>query len=249
MQIKPSSGGQGIIDHAYWRVGANTTKYPTNDAIRAANIWYRQIWGWIWESAGNWTPDDINATTLPVMTTTLVDGQRDYSFPVEAGTEYGEIERVEVLDSDGNYYPLSKVEKNKIPLAISEYRKTKGKPVEYYLEANSISTLPAADTTMVTAAAGLKIYLSRDIDEFTTADTTQEPGFHRNWHVGVGLGIALEYAARFLPELVIQLETELGVNPRIQIPHGLKREIQAYYRRRNYKDNRVTRRVLRESYS
>lgn len=248
MQYNPSSGSQGIVHHAYWLVGANSTKYLIADTTRAANIWYRRILGWIWEAVGGWKFDDANATTRPALTTTLVASQEDYTLPTAAGSSYGEIERVEVLDNAGNYKVLSRIDKKNIVTAVDEYLETDGMPKEYYIEGDSLILKPAPAAADVTTAAGLKIYPSRDIDEFTVSDTTQEPGFNRNWHVGIAIGAALEYAKRFVPERVPQLESDLGVNPRIQIPHGLKGDIQKYYRRRNETDRRQARRVLRESY-
>ena len=78
---------------------------------------------------------------------------------------------------------------------MNEYMKTKGIPTEYFLEGCSIRLKPAPDTSMVTATKGLRIWMSRDVTEFTTSDTTKTPPFPTPFHQLVSDSIAFEYAA------------------------------------------------------
>lgn len=50
--------------------------------------------------------------------------------------------------------------------------------------------IPATNVT-----AGAKAWVSREIDEFTSADTTQEPGFDEPWHQMIPLKASFEYAS------------------------------------------------------
>ena len=43
---------------------------------------------------------------------------------------------------------------------------------------------------------GLKIWFMREVDEFTTADTTQEPGFDEPFHRMLSLGASYDYALK-----------------------------------------------------
>ena len=177
-------------------------------------------------------------------TTTLVDNQRDYGFPTAAGSSFGEIERVEILDNSSNYYRIMRIELSDLGVnSVSEFEETKGKPRFYYLQSNSIILLPAPNTTTdTTAAAGLKLYLSRDIDEFVSTDTTQEPGFNRNWHVALAYGGALDYLMANNPEETAKITMLRGETERIQL------EISDYYSRRNERDEYQARRVRKQQY-
>ena len=151
---------------------------------------------------------------------------------------------MEVKDNAGNFYRLRRIEKDDIGInAISEFEETKGRPAYYYLEANSLFLLPAPNTSLdTTASAGLKIYLSRDIDEFTAADTTQEPGFNRNWHPALAYGAALDYVIAKFPDEKSKADNLRAETERIRL------EIQDYYSRRADRDEFETRRVRKQSY-
>jgi len=140
---------------------------------RLINVWYRRVNSWIWESTGTWEYDDSNYTDLPVATGTLVAAQQDYEIPTTAQ----KIDRVEILDSSGNYQVLEQIDKSQIKsIAMSEYMETDGMPVKYDLVGCSILLYPAPAAANVTTAAGIKVYFSRDIRDFAckygTADAT-----------------------------------------------------------------------------
>jgi len=52
---------------------------------------------------------------------------------------------------------------------------------------------PKPGTGFITTTSGLKVYVARDIDEFTSTDTTQEPGFVDNFHRILSLGGAFDF--------------------------------------------------------
>lgn len=244
MDFSDTTNLDGLVEQIDFFANSNSTKYPLKDKARNVNVWYRRIVGLIWKSQGNWTFDDVNNTTLPVATTTLVDNQRDYGLPTAAGSSYGEIERVEILDNGSNYYRLQRIELADIGVnSISEFEETKGKPRYYYLQSNSIILLPAPNTSLdTTAAAGLKIYLTRDIDEFVSTDTTQEPGFNRNWHIVLAHGGALDYIIAKTPEETNKIKWLQGEIEKVKL------EIADYYVRRNDRDDFQARRVRKQNY-
>ena len=63
----------------------------------------------------------------------------------------------------------------------------------------------------------MKIYCQREVDYFTTSDTTQEPGFPSMFHRILSMGAALDYClqnemttrAKMLQGLIDKMEEEL----------------------------------------
>jgi len=191
MQFNPSSGEQGIVNDVYFTTGTDSTSFPIAAITRIINKINHKLGLLAWRSDRSWKVDDSNKTDLAIATATLVDDQEDYAIP----TTTFDIKRVEVLDSSGNYNKLTYRTRESIGCAMDEYMETKGMPTEYFLEGCSIRLKPAPDTSMVTAAAGLKIYVARDVTEFTVADTTKTPGFPTPFHQLFSHEISLEYAA------------------------------------------------------
>lgn len=190
----------------------DTTRYPLNDWVRSVNNWYRRVDSWIWNVVGEWEYDDSNYTTLPCATTTVVDEQQDYQLPSTAK----KIDRVEMKDINGNYYKLKPFNKEMTETALSEFYETPGKPVYYDLIGRSILLYPKPDTDQIDESAGIKVYFSRDIEEFTTSDTTATPGFDENFHEILSIGAAMDYAnvidqsrLNVLNKNLIELKNEL----------------------------------------
>lgn len=216
--------------------GSNTTTFPVDpDYTRSVNEWVRKVVLKIWRNAADWSFDDANlgasatdgiwtyaATAgLPTATATLVDTQQEYAIPTTALA----IEAVEVLSSDGTYKRLRSLDKSQITGSITEHFKQDGLPGWYDLEGAVIRLYPAPAAASVTLAAGLKIFVSRDIDEFTPADTTQEPPFREEFHRIVSYGCALDYATRKnMVEKIDVCTVRIG---------EMMQELEEYYSRRN----------------
>lgn len=168
---------------------SDTSQYPIVQFIRNANQWYRKASSWIKASSGTWEYDDSNWTDLPEGTTTLVAGQQDYSLD----TTIQEIERVEVLDVDGNYQKLKQLDQSQISGAMDEFMETDGMPSYYDVRGFSLFLYPAPAAASVTTALGLKVYFSRDIKEFGITSTSTEPGINADFHRIISLGSAYDY--------------------------------------------------------
>jgi len=199
MQLSVSSGSDGILQRATFLTFGDSSShiitYPLADMVASANRWVHKVATWIWAASGTWEFDDSNQSTLPVAYATMVDGQEDYSLPATTL----QIKEVEILSSDGvSWSKLRQVDKSEITEAWSEFERTKGFPYCYDIDGFSLILKPAPDETMVTVANGLRIYLAREIVEFstpatyTTADTTQ-PGFDELFHDIICQGIAHDY--------------------------------------------------------
>ena len=194
MKIRTSSNtDQSLYHDCLFLLGlgvTDTTTYPTNDFIRSANEWNRKAVTWIWQSQADWEYDDSNYTDLPTATTTLVAAQQDYALPSTAF----EIDRVEVLDADGDYCLIAPLDKTWIKdEALSEFESTDGMPKWYDLRYNSIFLYPAPASADVTTAAGLKIYFRRGIDAFSITATATTPGFQENFHRICSVGPAMDF--------------------------------------------------------
>lgn len=158
---------------------------------RLMNDRYGVIANKIWKSAGDWQFDDSNQTTLPIATTDLVADQQDYGLPSTAQ----KLERVEVKDQDGNYRVVKSFDESNIKdTAMTEWFETSGMPVYYDIKGRSLLLYPKPGTGYVTLTAGLKIYVARDIVQFNSTATSQEPGFATNFHRLLPLGACIDYA-------------------------------------------------------
>lgn len=168
-----------------------------------------------------WKFDDTNYTDLPIATTDLVAAQSGYALPTYAIDVLG----VEVMNASGNYKKLAEINKQNIDVALDEYYKTDAMPVEFYREGESIFLKPAPAVGSVTLTDGLLIHLDRDIDAFTTSDTTQAPGFNTMFHRVLSLGSAYDYArSKNMADKINSIKPDLDL---------LLAEMEDYYTKRS----------------
>ncbi len=172
----------------------NTTSFASADRLIAVNNAYERVVSLILQADGRWQYDDSNRSDFPCATTTLVSGQKDYSFDVSLLR----ILKVEVMDKNGKYYPLTPIDQDDISgIAVSEYQSTSGTPYEYDVQGGSIVLYPAPDNGVsVTLAAGLKVYFQRSAALFTSAEVstgTKVPGFNSLYHDLIPYIVAQEY--------------------------------------------------------
>ena len=214
-----SGAAAGLIQDCENLLGMAATEISSDTALmkrftKDINVYYRRVNSWIWDATGTWEYDDSNWTDLPISTTTIVDEQQDYEIPSTAQ----KVDKAEVLDINSNYQLLKPFDKSQIKnSSMSEFLETPGMPVYYDMVGNSIFLYPKPSTTYVTATKGLKIYYSRDIDEFAYTDTTTAPGFVVNFHRLLSLGASYDYCisyeigtkANFLKGQINELVEEL----------------------------------------
>lgn len=78
-------------------------------------------------------------------------------------------------------------------VSMSSFTSSSGFP-NYYDPIGAYLYLdPAPLTGIVTLTAGLRVWVAREIDAFTAADTTQEPGFAEPYHRILSLGGSYDY--------------------------------------------------------
>lgn len=180
----------GLYQDAQFRVGADSNSFQIADFTRSCNRWYYRAVLAAWQASSDWEFDDSNQTGFPISTATMVDSQADYAIPSNAL----KIHRVEVKDASGIWHLLQPIDETQVPIALDEYYKTDGIPLKYRVTRRSLILYPAPATASVTLASGLKLYFLREVDEFTTTDTTQEPGIEEPYHHVLSVGAAADFA-------------------------------------------------------
>ena len=171
MKFSNPIGKTGLVEDIDFLCHTDRTSYSYIDKARNMNTWYRKVVSWIREAPSDWQYDDSNLTTLPVYTADLVVNQQDYELDSVAQA----IERVEVLDADGNYQKLIPMDEPDIRNeAMSEFNETPGMPIYYDLKGRSVILYPKPGAGYVTTTAGLKIYVKRDVDSFVAKEGTAD---------------------------------------------------------------------------
>jgi len=187
---------------------ADSTSYPDAVLLRRVNQKYEEIVGKLIQTDGTWDFDDSNYTDLPIGTTTLVNGQQDYSFDVR----FLNVIAVEVKDANGEWHKLSPIDKQTHEGSISQYQTTAGMPVEYDKVGESIFLYPAPATGSVTLAAGLKIHYQRTASIFTSAEVTtgtKTPGFASPWHMILAYSAAIPFCMTYKKDRVVMYQNKV----------------------------------------
>lgn len=148
------------------------------------------------EMQAGWNWDDSNYTDFPRAVGNLVAGQGDYTLPIASGgadqETFLQLEDIGILDSNGDEYTLTPTIDQDAEL--NRLYETSGKPRLYKLNGKSIKMWPAPSSTDTTLSSGLIVYYQRTQDEFTTSDTTQQPGFATPFHRLLSIIACIDYA-------------------------------------------------------
>ncbi len=169
--------------------GSTSGTYADIDKVRNVNIAYQDVARLIWESAAGWQFDDSNATTLPLVKTTMVHGQQDYTLPSTSQR----VEEVIVKDSGGNWTKLKPFDIHDKTVALPEYYEGTGTPLYYDLVGRSIMLYPTPSSAYATLASGLGVYINRDVTEFGVSATSTVPGFATPFHRILSYAAAIDF--------------------------------------------------------
>lgn len=132
----------------------------------------------IMKTDGTWRYEDPNQTDLPIAKTNLSEGENNY----ELDNSHLTIIGVEVLDKEGNYYPLRQIDYTDIRKSgqsDTEFFTENGKPMYYDPEGSILKIYPAPSSTDTTLTNGLRVHFQREPDYFVYTDTTKEIGIPR----------------------------------------------------------------------
>lgn len=106
------------------------------------------------------------------------------------------------------------------------------------MRGDSVYLYPAPATGSVTMTAGGRMFFSREVDAFTSADTTQEPGFAEPYHRIVSLGMSFDW-------LMVNGPREKATDARTEIEQ-LRSELREFYGSKN-QESRVGFRPARDT--
>ncbi len=170
---------------------ASGSAFPLEERTISINDAYRAVDDEIWEATSDWEFDDSNYDTLPIAVTDLVAGQDNYQLPSNAR----KIMNAAVMDKDGTYRQLKIIDQSQMGRTDYEeyYGRSTGLPLKADLLGDAIVLRPAPSADAVTLSNGLKLMVSRDIEEFETTDTTKEPGFSKHYHRLLSLMPSYQY--------------------------------------------------------
>lgn len=180
-----------LIDDA---CGSNTTSYPLAKKARDANLALDDALAIIFSIGGTWQFDDGDHTADPIITTNLVDGQRDYHFTTdEQSNIILDILKVQVKNSaTGVFKDLEIVDMARnAPDTMLDGDNTEGVPTKYAIVGNGIflDYIPSYNST-----GGLKIIINREASYFSSTDTTKVSGLDGLCHDFLYLKPSYEYA-------------------------------------------------------
>lgn len=183
-----------IVTSIYRRTKTNANSYSASDMLIDINNAYNHVGSLILVNDRKWQFDDFNNSDLPIATTAIVSAQQDYSL----ASSHLTIDRVEIMDSTGNWTELTQIDQQALKrgrkIALEQYKKTPGLPTEYDLVGNSVFLYPIPNYSQ---AASLKVYFTRGMNLFTSADViagTKSPGFNNLFHDLIPLWVAYNYA-------------------------------------------------------
>jgi hypothetical protein len=183
----------GILQQVRKLMRVDTNQWPTANVVASVNNWHDYVTGYAIGADNRFDWDDTNHSKLPIGTTNLVANQSDYSFLTdEQGNSIITLTRIDILDTDGLYRPLTLIHKDDIPLAIDEYKKTAALPQEYIKLGDNIIRLKPKP--LVSVPAGLQFHFQRTGSYFVAADTTKSPGVSPLLHRGYVIAAAYDGA-------------------------------------------------------
>lgn len=198
MKFNDVSGLNGLVQSCEFWTGKGNAQISGDSTslaefTRLINVNYHKVVTMILSSMDEWDFDDSNIGDAGfIKTYNLVSGTQTVTLP--ASDKILKIKRAEITYDGTTWYRLS-------PLDVNEYGDTSdaatvannfSKSSPYYdVHGNYVYLYPIPDANVT---GGLKLWVAREIDEFTTADTTQEPGIDEPFHEMIAVGASLDYA-------------------------------------------------------
>ena len=195
MQFNSHATNQDIVSDTHFEASSNSNSYPIADITRNSNTALDTAVSLILFADEKWDFDSSNSTDFPIGTTNLLSGQNDYEFD----DDFLVIKSIEIQDSAGNWKKLKPIDNLTLDEqeSMSTLTENTGTPEYYDKVGNSFFLIPTPNYNrrlVEEGEAGIKVYFQRNIDYFTTTDTTKEPGFAKHLHKYIPLYNAYVYA-------------------------------------------------------
>jgi len=191
MQINPGNSA-GILDDIDFICDTDSTSYPTADKVRNLNRHYYKGVSDVLRTQGRQQfHDSINLNVLPEKVFTLVDGQRQYALPADLLKLWA----IEIKDASGNSFRLKEIDLNDpvMQRTITDLMETSGIPRYYDIKGEDMYLYPAPASGQVTLTDGGRVFYTPEIDQFTTADTTQEPALAEPFGRILSIGASIDW--------------------------------------------------------
>lgn len=169
-----------------------TTALSATDGLVALNNAVYEVETELLLSQGIWKYDDANNSNFPILTTSLVANQQDYSLP----TETLKIDRIEISYDGTNWYrgtPTNITEHSKALTTTEINNAFDEEEPQYSILGRSLKLYPIP-TSAVTG--GLKLYGQRVHSAYTSSNYsagTITLGFDVNFHDTVAKRMAIDY--------------------------------------------------------
>ena len=184
-----------LVSHARFLTGGITTSdWSAAEITVSLNNWYHKVVSIILDSQDDWDFDDpnhANASNFPKAFNLTANTQL-VSLDVLTN-KILKVSRVDVSYDGTNWYKAEPIDQGEIGTAIDSTTVNNNfsttKPY-YDLQGTYIYLYPIP-TASVTS--GLRVFYTREVDEFTTSDTTQEPGFDEPFHAMLSIGAAVDW--------------------------------------------------------
>lgn len=204
-------------------IRGNTSKYSLADRTIDINAALDKVWSLAIKASNKWQLDDSNQTDLPIITTSLVSGQRDYAFTTDGSSNIIlDVHKVMIKNPSGVFIEISPVDQQSEENmnAFWDGQNTTGTPTRYDKTGNSIFLDPIPSYN---SSGGLKLFINREASYFTSSDTTKKPGFAGIFHEYLALRPSYMFAQRNGLENTSILRDEMV---------KMEREIEEYYGQR-----------------
>lgn len=197
------------------------------------------------KASGRWQYDDSNHTKYPIIYADLESGKQDYSFTTdEQGNLILDIYKVMVLSNASatlyeEIYPVDQqqIEARSFADDIAQENSAGGAPYRYDKTANGFFLTPIPDYE---ATKGLKVYINREANYFTTSDTTKKPGCPGLHHRYFVIRPAYDYARRNNLPVTASLREEL-ISFEGDEEKGITGSIERYFARRKRDERNIMR--------
>jgi len=168
-------------------------QFKDADRLIAINKAYNDVHIKILQSMDEVDFDDANNTTdFPILTTDLVASQQDYKLP----TDVTNVKRLEITFDGTTWNRVTPFDINEDSNGTSTTNINDDFSSEnpyYDLMAGSLLLYPIPDTSVT---GGLKIWIDRNVTEFTSGDVsagTKEPGFDKQFHNLIALKASIDW--------------------------------------------------------
>lgn len=200
MQFSDTTNNDGILqrceDFCGFDFGDITGSSDLKDKFtNYVNDAMDDAWHIVFDNYTGWQFDDTNKSDLPIATTDLNNSDHKYSLPSEAVT----IKDIEIQQDDGEGRQVQPLKAEQISQfqAEDEFLESDGTPRYYKVVGRTIELYPAPDYDKTD---GLKVYFDRGMTDFSSSDTTKEPGFAGPYHILIPLKASVRWRELNTPD-------------------------------------------------